>query len=122
MAGRRSGPLADRVRIAILLNNLGYLAFQQGEYSAARALHEESLTIRRELDDSGGIAYSLSGLADVALQQGDYAAAGAFSRDALAIRISILSWKLQAGNLHATLRMPCIFFAACTAATLASSS
>jgi hypothetical protein len=69
-----------------LLNNLGYAAFLQGEYSAARALHEESLAIRRELEDPGGIAYSLSGLADVALEQGDYSAAGAFSSDALSIR------------------------------------
>ena len=74
------------MRIAILLNNLGYVTFLQGQYSAARALHEESLAIRRELKDSGGIAYSLSGLGDVALQQGDYSAAGAFVRDALSIR------------------------------------
>lgn len=69
-----------------MLNNLGYITFQQGEYSGARTLFEQSLAIRRELEDPGGIAYALSGLAEVALQQRDYSSAAAFARDALSIR------------------------------------
>jgi len=44
----------------------GVLALRRGGYPAARALHEESLTIRRELGDRGGVAESLEKLASVA--------------------------------------------------------
>ena len=44
------------------LNNLGIVAVNQGDYPAARALHEESLAIRRELGDQSGIATSLNNL------------------------------------------------------------
>jgi len=45
------------------LSNLGHVAVNQGDYPAARALLDESLTIRRELGDRFGIPYSLDGLA-----------------------------------------------------------
>ncbi len=47
---------------AYALNAAGVLSFDQADYPAARALHEESLAIRRELGDRSGIAASLNNL------------------------------------------------------------
>ena len=55
---------------AKVLNAAGVLAYYQGDYPAARALHEESLAIRRELGDRSGIAGSLNNLGNVALRSG----------------------------------------------------
>jgi hypothetical protein len=60
-----SRELGDRFTIAGSLGDLGDVARNQGDYSAARALYEESLAIRRELGDRFGIPYSLEGLAAV---------------------------------------------------------
>ena len=55
------------------LNVAGVLARRQGDYPAARALHEESLAIRRQLGDRRGMAASLNNLGNVAVKQGDLA-------------------------------------------------
>ena len=57
------------------LNGAGVLARMQGDYAAARAFHEESLTLCRESGNKRGIANSLSNLGGVGQNQGDYAAA-----------------------------------------------
>ncbi len=69
---------------AKVLAGAGRLAYDQGDYVASRALHEESLAIRRELDDAPAIARSLGHLGDVAHQLGDYAAAQALFQESLA--------------------------------------
>jgi predicted ATPase/DNA-binding winged helix-turn-helix (wHTH) protein len=71
---------------AYVLNAAGVLAYHQGDYPAAKALHEESLVIRRELGDRPGIAASLGNLGNVAFNQGDYPAATALQEQSLAIR------------------------------------
>ena len=48
------------------LSGAGNLARNQGDYAAARALYEESLTLFRQLGDQRGIAESLEGMAGVA--------------------------------------------------------
>ncbi|OGG46571.1 MAG: hypothetical protein A3F84_18045 [Candidatus Handelsmanbacteria bacterium RIFCSPLOWO2_12_FULL_64_10] len=68
------------------LNGAGVLASRQGDYAAARAFHEESLGIRRELGDKQGIAASLNNLGNVSYYQGDYAAAHLLHKESLAIR------------------------------------
>jgi tetratricopeptide (TPR) repeat protein len=45
----------------------------QGEYSEARTLLQESLAIRRQLGDKAGLALSLNTLADVVLDEGEFA-------------------------------------------------
>ena len=70
---------------AHVLNGAGVLAYHQGDYPAAKVLHEESLAIRRELDDRHGIAGSLSNLGYALLNQGDYPAARALLEESLAI-------------------------------------
>jgi predicted ATPase len=54
------------------LNGAGNLAFAQGDYERTTTLHDESLTLRRELGDARGIAGSLMNLGNVAFAQGDY--------------------------------------------------
>jgi len=74
---------ADRAKA---LNGSGCLAYFQGDYSAARELHEGSLALRRALGDRSGVAASLSNLGSVACDQGEYAAARELFDESLAIR------------------------------------
>ena len=66
--------IGDRSRIALVLNNLGSVAISQGDYAAARACQEESLTIRRQIGDRKGIAQSLGnlGVALTDIKAGDH--------------------------------------------------
>ncbi len=68
------------------LDGAGMLARRQGDYAAARALHEEALVIQRGLGDRRGIASSLSNLGIVAREQNDYATAKALYGESLALR------------------------------------
>ena len=68
------------------LNGAGNLAYAQADYSAARALHEESLALRRQLGDRNGIATSLNNLGSVTYYQGDWPATRALFEESLAIR------------------------------------
>ncbi len=60
---------------AVALDGAGALAFNQGDYSSSRALHEESLAIRRKLGDDEGVAEALRNLGNVADEMGEYARA-----------------------------------------------
>jgi predicted ATPase/DNA-binding CsgD family transcriptional regulator len=77
-----SGSAAARAKV---LSGAGALAFDQGDYAAARALHDQALAIRRRLGDRPGVARSLSYLGDVAHQQGDYQAAQGLHQESLAL-------------------------------------
>ena len=70
---------------AKLLAGSGRLAYEQGDYAAARALHQESLDIGRELNDLPAVARSLGQLGDVAHQLGDYVSAQRLFEESLAI-------------------------------------
>jgi predicted ATPase/DNA-binding CsgD family transcriptional regulator len=70
---------------AKLLAGSGRLAYEQGDYAAARALHEEGLDIGRELDDLPAVARSLGQLGDVAHQLGDYVTAQRLFEESLGI-------------------------------------
>jgi tetratricopeptide (TPR) repeat protein len=67
------------------LMTAGELAYEQGDYGAARALNEECLAICRELGDKERIAMSLNNLGDVAYDQGDYGTARALYEECLVI-------------------------------------
>ena len=58
----------------------------EADCSAGRLLHEESLSIRRELGDRAGIASCLTNLGSIALEQGEYGSARALLTEGLAIR------------------------------------
>lgn len=67
------------------LNAAGALAYLQSDYNAAKALHLESLAIRRALGDRRGIATSLSNLGVVACDHGEFASAMPQFEESLAI-------------------------------------
>ena len=71
---------------AKVLHAAGVLAYQQGDYAAAKSLNEESLSIRRQLGDRKGIADSLNNLGLVVCDQGDFSAARALYEESLAIK------------------------------------
>ena len=68
------------------LSGLGSLMFEQGDYASARAVHQESLGIRREQSDLHGVASSLDGLAWLANAEGDYSTGRALHQESLCIR------------------------------------
>jgi tetratricopeptide (TPR) repeat protein len=57
----------------------------QRDYPAARALHEESLALYREIGDKAGIASCLNNLGNVAREQGNYPAARALYEESLTL-------------------------------------
>ncbi|MCW3095411.1 MAG: transcriptional regulator, LuxR family [Chthonomonadaceae bacterium] len=71
---------------AATLHCEGRLAYAQGDYAAARAPYEESLSISREREDRRGVAQALNGLGMLNCDQGDYGPARAFHEQSLAIR------------------------------------
>jgi predicted ATPase/class 3 adenylate cyclase len=86
MLARATERMSDRAKA---LNGAAVLARNQGDYAAARALSQESLSIKRELGDVQGIAASLNNLATLALSQGDYATAKPYYEDSLEMERSL---------------------------------
>lgn len=78
----REARLAAR---ASVLKNAGTLANQQGDPARARALYEEALAIRRELEDRYGIAVLLNNLGMVAMFQEAYATSQPLFAESLAV-------------------------------------
>ncbi|HTS21196.1 MAG TPA: tetratricopeptide repeat protein [Casimicrobiaceae bacterium] len=68
-----------------VLNAAGGLALAQGDLSAARTHFNESLAIRRKLNDRRGIAGSLGNLGIVAFEQGDLATGRMLVEESLGI-------------------------------------
>jgi predicted ATPase/DNA-binding SARP family transcriptional activator len=64
----RKGAIGRTNRRAKALNGAGMLAYSQGDYEAARALHEESLAISRELGSNLGIARSMKAFARLSVR------------------------------------------------------
>ena len=67
------------------LTRAGHLADNLSDYTAAHAFFAESLAIRRELGEKGGIATALNDLGWVAWHRNDYTAVRALSEESLAI-------------------------------------
>jgi predicted ATPase/DNA-binding SARP family transcriptional activator len=70
---------------ARVLNGAGRLACEQGDYATARAIHEETLKIYRELNDRRGIASQFVNLGVVASYQGKHQLACLLYEQALPI-------------------------------------
>lgn len=81
------------------LSGAGNLAAQQGDYAAARAFHEQSLTLRREMNDPAGIAGSLNNLGIVARHQGEAEVARDYFDQSLAINRATGNQALTAAAL-----------------------
>jgi predicted ATPase/class 3 adenylate cyclase len=76
--------VADGTR-ATALKGAGYIAWQQSDYVASRALLERSLAICRSLGDRNGVANSLIALGLVAKDQNEYERARALQEESLSI-------------------------------------
>jgi tetratricopeptide (TPR) repeat protein len=61
----------DRQIIASLHNNLANVAFKQGDFELACALHKKSLSIREELEDEWEVAASLDNIGNAMYAIGD---------------------------------------------------
>jgi non-specific serine/threonine protein kinase len=70
---------------AAALSGAGNMALFQGDMASAKSLHEESLAIRRRLNDRHGIAGSLNNLGNVAEYRGDHREARLHYQNSLAI-------------------------------------
>jgi predicted ATPase len=70
---------------ALALTRAGALAGYQGDFDAARALHQESLKIARNLGDRLITAMALNNLANMIVTQGDYATARTLYQESLGI-------------------------------------
>jgi predicted ATPase/class 3 adenylate cyclase len=81
----KAGAQERTLERARALKAAGVLAYQQGDYPAARALDEECLAIQRQLGDRRGIAGSLNNLGLVACDQGDFPAARSLHEESLTI-------------------------------------
>jgi tetratricopeptide (TPR) repeat protein len=68
------------------LNKAGDLAFLQGEFPQARLFLEESLTLKRQLEDKAGIATVLNSFGNLAVWQREFDQAIQVVEESLAIR------------------------------------
>jgi predicted ATPase/transcriptional regulator with XRE-family HTH domain/Tfp pilus assembly protein PilF len=80
-----AGAVPATVR-ANALNGAGNLAYSAGDYAAALALHEESLSLRRELGDKQGMAGALNNIAVVWRDRGDYERASKHFEESLDLK------------------------------------
>jgi predicted ATPase len=86
---------------ASVLENLGYLAYDQGEHAVARACHEESLAIARGLGHRRGVVRATTGLARIAFQVGDFSTSRDWQEQSLAIARDLGDRHSAALALHA---------------------
>jgi tetratricopeptide (TPR) repeat protein len=84
----------------VLLNNLGLVAWWQGDYASAHDLYEECLAIDRAMGDTMGIGYSLGNLGLVFHHLGDYTHARAAFEESLAIFRTFGNRRHEAFTLH----------------------
>ena len=78
--------VADLAGLGQVLHCTGTLSAQQGDYPAARKFYEDSLAIRRQLDDHTNIANLLNNLGILARYERDDAQARQLYLESLAIR------------------------------------
>jgi DNA-binding CsgD family transcriptional regulator len=85
--------VGDQRGTAMLLHNLGDLAYEQGDHHHAEQLFEESLALERDIGDTWLVARTIGSLGAVVLAQGRYAAATTALTEGLAI-VQLLGDKL----------------------------
>ncbi len=86
---------------AYLLHVAGVLASVQGDYDHAVALHEEAMSVYREMGHNKGVGTSLRALGIVAYERGDYERAVRLHEQALALNREFgttfgIAWSLRA--------------------------
>jgi predicted ATPase/DNA-binding SARP family transcriptional activator len=68
------------------LSGAGVLAWNQGDYEAARLFYEESLAIKRASEEQLAISAQLNNLGNLAMDQGDYEMARRYHEESLDIK------------------------------------
>lgn len=87
--------------VALALNNLGILAYEQQNLVRAEALYNESLAIKRQLGDVRGIATTLINLGHVARLQDNPADAEPLYHEHLALRRELKDpWGIAASLIN----------------------
>lgn len=86
LAANPDGPVAWR---AHGLRGAGNLARQQGDYSRAKMMHEQSLALFHEMEDKLGIARELEAIGEIVWYQGDTLRAVELLTESLALRYEI---------------------------------
>jgi predicted ATPase/DNA-binding XRE family transcriptional regulator len=86
---------------AYLLHAAGVLASVQGDYDHAAALHEEAMSVHREMGHNKGVSMSLRALGIVAYERGDYERAVRLHEQSLALAREFdttfgVAWSLRA--------------------------
>jgi predicted ATPase len=86
---------------AYLLQVAGILAMAQGDYDHAVALHEEGMSVYREMGHKKGVSASLRELGFVAYEQGDYERAARLHEESLTLARGFatefgIAWSLRA--------------------------
>jgi tetratricopeptide (TPR) repeat protein len=95
------GDRAERTTArADALKRAGDSAYQSGNLSAAKARHQEALSINRELGDRARQAINLNNLGNVARSENDHAAAQRMHEEALALNREVGDQRREAVNLH----------------------
>jgi predicted ATPase/DNA-binding SARP family transcriptional activator/Tfp pilus assembly protein PilF len=82
------------------LEMAGVLAYRQGDYVGARALHQQSLSVWHDLENSRAIAQTLRRLGIVAWEQGDSATARSYYEQSLEIAREVGDARGIAGALN----------------------
>lgn len=100
--------IAGLFGIAIVLHNLGLVAYERGTYVEAARYVEESLAIRRDIDDRRGLATSLNTLGQIRVAQGARDEAEDLFRDALTTALAI---RYVPGALDVLVRIAGLFLA-----------
>jgi predicted ATPase/DNA-binding CsgD family transcriptional regulator len=85
---------------AKVLSGAGTLAWHQTDYPRAAALHEEALSIQRELGDRKGEAFTLNNLGVQALEQGNFDQAARWLEESLALSKELGDRKGEAFTLN----------------------
>lgn len=99
LAGDNEAGVSASAR-ARALNGAGNLAYNQGDYATARSLHEQSLALRRALDDRWGVAASLNNLGLIARMQAEYEQAQSLFEEAARFNRQLNNRTSEAINLN----------------------
>jgi hypothetical protein len=81
--------VSDKWGIAISLEQLGIMAYLEGDYSSASPLFEESLALHKELGQRSGIGVSTYELGMVAYLAGDYSKARPLVEESLTLQYEL---------------------------------
>ena len=91
--------IGNKQGVAIALNNLGFIAYREGDLAVSKKLLQESLVLRREAGFPRGIAVALNNLGHVAAALQEYPTCKTYYHDSLKITSNIQAHPLMLAAL-----------------------